>query len=115
MDYKHKMDYKYKMDNNNENEKDSSFNLMFTFGIGLASFSWAFYKFPIFRRDVIQAGFYTVDYIYDVYHKLRYDDKDYFFSFGIIFYYLIYIYLNYSGLLYKRYYLSLNLKIIKLK
>jgi hypothetical protein len=67
------MDYEYKMDNKNEN--DSYFNLMFTFGIGLASFSWAFYKFPIFRRDVIQAGFDTVDYIYDVYHKLRYDDK----------------------------------------
>ncbi len=61
------------MDNNDE--KDSSFNLIFTFGIGLASFSWAFYKFPIFRRDVIQAGFNTFDFIYDIYHKIRYDDK----------------------------------------
>jgi hypothetical protein len=63
------------MDNNNNENKPSYTNFIITFGISLASFSWAFYKFPIFRRDVIQASFDTADYIYDVYHKLRYDDK----------------------------------------
>jgi len=44
-------------------------------GIGFGSFSWLLYSNSDFRRDVIENVFNVSDYVYDKYHKLRYDNK----------------------------------------
>ena len=65
-----------KMDNYDEN--DDTMNLsQFTFGfiLGTSLFGWALYKYPIFRREVIQAAFNVSDLVYDTYYQCRYDDK----------------------------------------
>ncbi len=49
----------------------------FTFGfmLGTGLLGWGLYKYPIFRREVIQSAFYVSDFIYDTYYNYRYDDK----------------------------------------
>ncbi len=43
--------------------------------IGISLFTWSFYNYSSFRRNVIQKMFDTYDYCYDLYHKLWYDEK----------------------------------------
>ena len=61
------------------NNSDSHSNL-FSIGLctcilGMSIFSWSFYKSHSFRRNLIETGFNTYDYLYDKFHKTWYDDK----------------------------------------
>jgi hypothetical protein len=60
-----------------ENDDDTMNLSQFTFGfiLGTGLFGWALYKYPIFRREVIQAAFNVSDLVYDTYYQYRYDDK----------------------------------------
>lgn len=41
---------------------------------GLGVFGWSFYKYPRFRRNVIETGFELSDQVYDIYYKYKYND-----------------------------------------
>jgi hypothetical protein len=66
------------MDNYYEYENDDVMGVppfVFGFIIGTSVFGWALYRYPIFRRDIIQSIFNASDLIYDTYYNYRYDDK----------------------------------------
>ncbi len=48
---------------------------LYTGILGISLFSWSFYNYSGFRRNVIQKTFNACDYCYDIFHKLWYDEK----------------------------------------
>jgi uncharacterized protein YkvS len=66
------------MDNYYEYEDDDVMGVppfLFGFILGTGVFGWALYKYPIFRREVIQSVFNVSDLVYDTYYNYRYDEK----------------------------------------
>jgi uncharacterized protein YkvS len=67
------------MDNYYEYEDDDDVMgvppFLFGFILGTGVFGWALYKYPIFRREVIQSVFNVSDLVYDTYYNYRYDEK----------------------------------------